>query len=129
MRGPVALGTPGRRQPRINPSPADFFADCVETSLARLNRIAPEVLQSVDLGIEEVPTLRRDEEYVPLAAAIEATQDRPARVVIYRRPLEHRATSRRHLRRLVHRTVVEQLAALTARSATDIDPLVDDDED
>jgi hypothetical protein len=42
--------------------------------------------------------------------------------VIYRRPLEHRAMSRRGLRILVYRTIVEQLSALTGRSVDEIDP-------
>jgi hypothetical protein len=42
--------------------------------------------------------------------------------VVYRRPLEHRAVSRRGLRILVYRTIVEQLAALTGRSVEEIDP-------
>ena len=59
---------------------------------------------------------------MPLASAVEATVARPAQVVLYRRPLEHRAASREGLRILVHRTVVEQLSALTGRSVTEIDP-------
>ena len=59
---------------------------------------------------------------VPLAAAVETGATREAQVVIYRRPLEHRAASRRGLRILVYRTVVEQLAALTGRGVDEIDP-------
>ena len=59
---------------------------------------------------------------VPLAAALEGTPERPAQVVVYRRPLEHRAASRRGLRILVYRTIVEQLSALTGRSVDEIDP-------
>ena len=43
-------------------------------------------------------------------------------MVVYRRPLEHRAASRRGLRILVYRTIVEQLSALTGRSVDEIDP-------
>ena len=59
---------------------------------------------------------------VPLAAAVDAVPDQPARVVVFRRPLEHRAASRRGLRILVYRTIVEQLSALTGRSVDEIDP-------
>ena len=50
-------------------------------------------------------------------------------ILIFERPLEHRASSRSQLRRLVHRTIVEQLSTLTGRS---IDELMGgdwDDED
>jgi hypothetical protein len=59
---------------------------------------------------------------VPLAAAVDAVPDRSAQVVVYRRPLEHRAASGRGLRILVYRTIVEQLSALTGRSVSEIDP-------
>jgi hypothetical protein len=43
--------------------------------------------------------------------------------------LEHRASSRRGLQTLVYRTLVEQLAALTGRSVSELDPDGDADED
>ena len=66
---------------------------------------------------------------VPLGVCVEATSLRPAQIVLYRRPLEHRAGSRSELQDLVHRTLVEQLAALTAQQVRDIDPELDEDED
>ena len=68
---------------------------------------------------------------VPLALAVEATEDRPSQLVVYRRPLEHRASSRRGLQHLVYRTVVEQLSALTGRSVSELDPdgAADDEDD
>ncbi len=64
---------------------------------------------------------------VPLAAAIEATPTRSAKIVIFRRPLERRATDRNDLLDMVHLTLVEQLSALTGRSMHDLDPQIDDD--
>ena len=64
---------------------------------------------------------------MPLAAAIDATTTRPARIMIFRRPLERRASDRADLRDLVHITLVEQLSALTGRSMHDLDPEIDDD--
>ena len=68
-------------------------------------------------------------DHVPLAAAVEGDEERLGQVVVYRRPLEHRAASRRGLRILVYRTIVEQLSALTGRSIDEIDPegTLDDD--
>jgi hypothetical protein len=54
--------------------------------------------------------------------AVQATAERPGQIVVDRRPLEHRAATRRGLRILVYRTIVEQLSALTGRSVDEIDP-------
>nr|WP_231979677.1 metallopeptidase family protein [Tessaracoccus coleopterorum] len=45
---------------------------------------------------------------------------RKAQIVIFERPLEHRAGSRSQLRDLVHQTIVEQLSALTGRSIEEL---------
>jgi hypothetical protein len=51
----------------------------------------------------------------------------PARLVVYRRPVEARADD--DLPRLVHEVVVEQVAALLARSPEEIDPSVAEGDD
>ncbi|MGJ6981400.1 metallopeptidase family protein [Aestuariimicrobium soli] len=125
LRGPVTpMGAPRR-----NPTPAGWFEECLTASLARIGSLQPGLLEHIDVGVEEVPPVRDHDTRVALAAAIEASATEPARVVVYRRPLEHRSSGRRHLRRLVHRTVVEQLAALTGRTPDDLDPLVGDEDD
>jgi predicted Zn-dependent protease with MMP-like domain len=107
---------------------AGFFADCLRGSLARITETRPEVLVGVEVGFEDVPTLT-DGWYdsVPLAAAVSARPGSPAQVVLYRRPIEHRTTGRRELARLIHRTIVEQLSALTGIDAAEIDPAAEGD--
>lgn len=99
-------------------------------AIARIGVSYPGGLDGVDIGVEEVPYLATlwSGDRVPLAVAVEATSLRPAQIVVYRRPLEHRAASRGELRDLVHRTLVEQLAALTAQNVRDIDPSLDDED-
>jgi len=90
----------------------------------------PDALSGVDIGVEDVPSGTFDWallDRVPLAAAIDATTARPARIVLFRRPLERRASDRTDLRNLVHVTLIEQLSALTGRSMHDLDPEVNDD--
>ncbi|GAA2179061.1 hypothetical protein GCM10009785_04220 [Brooklawnia cerclae] len=109
---------------------AEYFLECMTASVQRLMETCPEALVGVDIGVEDVPSSGFDWaalDRVPLAAALEATPDHPGRIVIFRRPLERRASDRADLRDLVHVTLVEQLAALTGRSMHDIDPDVDDD--
>jgi hypothetical protein len=115
---------------RQRPRGADFFADCLGASIARTAKACPRALVSIDIGFEEVPgnlaawqTVR-----VPLAAAVPAQAGRNGQVVLFRRPLEHRAHSRGDLRRLVHRALLEQLSALTGIGIDELDPAGDTDD-
>ena len=133
VRGPLSLPNPLTGAPMRLPghvSAAEFFIQAITASVQRLMQTCPDALVGVDIGVEDVPSSTFDWallERVPLAAAIDATTTRPARIVIFRRPLERRASDRADLRDLVHITLVEQLSALTGRSMHDLDPEIDDD--
>lgn len=116
--------SPRTAQPPSPTGKSEFFGDAVQAAVERISRQCPDALTGVAIGIEDVPNLEPawTGARVPLAAAVDAVPDRPAQVVVYRRPLEHRAASRRGLRILVYRTIVEQLSALTGRSVSEIDP-------
>lgn len=134
LRGPLALPNTLVRRPANPPRPAtpgEAFHEAVHDAIERVARHCPEALVDVAIGIEDVPVLPLawTGAQVPLALAVEATADHPGHLVVYRRPLEHRAHSRRGLQVLVHRTVVEQLAALTGRTVDELDPDGPDDED
>ncbi|MFW6598646.1 metallopeptidase family protein [Propionibacteriaceae bacterium Y2011] len=134
IRGPLARPNPWTGEPVPVPRPpqrGSLFDRAVTEAVARVRRHCPEAVVGVTIGVEEVPPPQAPwaTSQVPLAAAVEATAGTAAQVVIYRRPLEHRAASRRGLRILVHRTLVEQLAALTGRSISDLDPIGFADED
>lgn len=127
IRGPLALASPLSRRTARPPRPAsraDFFSEAVSLAVQRIGRQCPGALERVTVGIQDVPhfDVPWSGDKVPLAAALEPTADGPGQVVVYRRPIEHRAASRRGLRILVYRTIVEQLAALTGRSVEEIDP-------
>ena len=134
LRGPLATRNrlTGSVVPlRRAPSGREFFESCVADAVDRINRHAPQVLVNVEVGVEEVPFLQSGwiSERIPLAAAVEADGKPGGRVVLYRRPLEHRAATRHGLQILVHRTLVEQLSALTTFTVEQIDPegLTDED--
>ncbi|MGV8850178.1 MAG: metallopeptidase family protein [Propionibacteriaceae bacterium] len=133
MRGPLAPATSvaGRALRRHRPtSRAEFFVQCLSDSLARISAAAPEALVGVEVGLEDVPDMTGQwSSRVPLAAAQDATPTSSARIVVYRRPIEHRATTRRALRSLIHGTLVEQVSALTGIPAERLDPDDEDDED
>lgn len=126
MRGPLAAPNPLTGAPlpvRYRARGTEFFASCIRASVARITRTCPPALAGVDIGFEDVPTLTAAwYERAPLAAAVSARPGHNGQVVLYRRPLEHRATSRKDLATLVHRTIVEQLAALTGIDPAEIDP-------
>lgn len=134
LRGPLATRSPlsGHVAPLTRRTPAAaYFAECVSAAVERVERQCPQALLGVSIGIEEVPVWSGSwtPERVPLAAAIERTEDEPARIVVYRRPLEHRAATRRGLGILTYRTIVEQLAAVTGLDVATIDPSGVSDED
>ena len=127
LRGPLVLPNRLGVRTATPPRPATrvaFFDDAVDAAVGRVARQCPEALAGIDVGVEDVPNF--DPAWaggrVPLASAVDAGAGRAAQVVVYRRPLEHRAASREGLRILVYRTVVEQLSALTGRSVAEIDP-------
>jgi predicted Zn-dependent protease with MMP-like domain len=136
LRGPVAMTNPYTRRPapvRGNFSRAETFLDCLEASIARVNEVCPEAIAGIDIGVEDVPSAAAmwegfvSHDAVPLAGAIDAEPTHPARIVLYRRPIERRALDPVDLGHLVHHTLVEQVSVLTGRSVRDIDPNFDED--
>lgn len=105
-----------------------YFMACVREAISRVAEHCPEAVDAIDIGVDEVPDARTlwyglsERDAVPLAAAIESSAPRRARIVVYRRPLERRAIDREDLRQLVHETLVEQIVTLTGRSIDEIDP-------
>jgi len=83
-----------------------------------------EELAPVELAVEEIPLLPRtwSAPRVPLASMVPATQVAPPRLVLFRRPIEHRAESRADLEALVLTVVVEQLAVYLGVPAEEVHP-------
>ena len=128
IRGPLAApGSPAKLAGRA--SRGEFFNQCVTDAMAQVLAHDPAALDGVAIGVEEVPhlTSRWSGDRVPLSAALEGTRGGESTVVLYQRPLEHRAAAPQQLRSLVHRTLVEQLSTLTGRSLEDLGLPLDDD--
>ena len=87
-------------------------------------------LKSLDFAVEEVPPLdvpfpvedEIESAGVPLARLLAPSDGHPARVVIYRRPLELRALDRDDLEDLVHDIVVEEVARFLGLDPEIVDP-------
>lgn len=127
MRGRLALPNAYTGAPvplRGRQGKAEFFTMCVHDALAQISDHCPRALATMDIGVEDVPTMipAWAPHRVPLAAAVSATVSTNGQVVVYRRPLERRAHTRAGLRILVFRTIVEQLSEATGISVDEIDP-------
>ena len=124
MRGPVAPP-----QVPLAASRAETFGSLVHDSAERLRRRLPQ-LAGVDFGVQEVPPPPREGEAfgfdeadsVPLGGVVRAGKGRPARIVVYRRPVELRSRDRDERARLVHEVVVEQAAELLGLAPESVDP-------
>ncbi|WP_232549448.1 metallopeptidase family protein [Propioniciclava soli] len=128
LRGRLALPNPYTGAPaplRGRQNKAEYFTMCVHDALTQISDHCPRALAGIDIGVEDVPGVipAWAPNRVPLAAAVSATPNTNGTVVVYRRPLERRARTRRGLRILVFRTIVEQLSEATGIAVDEIDPL------
>ena len=97
------------------------------TAVTRLERRWGDQLAAIEVAVEDVPAPGTDP--VPLGRSEVATLDRPARLVVYRRPVEARARSRMAREDLVHAVVVDQLAELLGLDPITVDPELEDGPD
>ncbi|MGW8955716.1 metallopeptidase family protein [Streptomyces sp. NPDC055709] len=114
MRGPVAPP-----QVPLSTSRAESFRDLVQDSVERLERRWPQ-LAEVEFLVLDVP--EAPDETVPLGISLPAEKGNPARIVVYRRPVEIRTKNRDERALLVHEVVVEQVADLLGLAPESVDP-------
>jgi hypothetical protein len=130
----IPVGLPGHR------SRAQRFDDTVLEAVERLEERWSEALAEVEFGVEEVPlelpatpsgadgalTADVDDDPVPLAsttpALTQGAQPHPARIVLYRRPLEARAHDPLDLLDLVFDVLVHEVASLLGLDPAVVDP-------
>ena len=121
MRGPGVVpavpGTPALRTSRQR------FDQLVLDVVTPLDERWQRHLGLVEYAVEDTPLLPDDwgDETVPLSSLVRGKGHDPTRLVIFRRPVEHRATSRDELEAMVHTVIVEQLAELLGLSPGEVD--------
>ena len=114
-------------------SRSERFDDLVRDAIADLEGRWHDELEGVEFAVEDVPPpdsgwddgVVADETAggpVPLGRLLPAAPGVPPRVVLYRRPLEARASGRADLGDLVHEVVVDQVAQLLGLDPDVIDP-------
>jgi hypothetical protein len=130
MRGPAfgdtplaPAGVPARR------TAAERFDQVALRTMRVVVDRWTERLGDVELAVEEVPVLPPHwlSATVPLSSYVEATgSDRP-RLVLFRRPIEHRAENLAELEALLVTVLVEQLAEVLGLPAEDVLPGYEED--
>lgn len=103
-------------------SRAEEFDDLVMDAAERLEPHWSLIHPRLEFAVDDIPNPGAGTDDIPLGRVFAAERDRPARVVIYRRPVESRAVGRREVAALVTDVVTEQVAALLGRAPEDIDP-------
>ncbi|HSR25728.1 MAG TPA: metallopeptidase family protein [Candidatus Eisenbacteria bacterium] len=109
----------------LTQSRAERFDELVLDALERLERRWGDQLREVELAVEEVPPPPAAHDVdgpVRLGRVLPAGRSHPARIVVYRRPVEARAPGTRSRAALVHDVVVEQVAELLGLEPQTVDP-------
>lgn len=132
MRGPAILPpiTPGGRSAPARPTRRERFDSLVLGVVTAVDERWHDRLGLVEYAVEDTPLVPDDwaVDSVPLSSLIRGTGSTPTRLVVFRRPIEHRCESREELEALVLTVVVEQVAELLGIDADDVDPRYDADD-
>jgi predicted Zn-dependent protease with MMP-like domain len=127
LRGPLAPASVPLARSR-----AERFDELVSEAVQRLERRWSTQLEEVEFAVADVPPPDSESwsaEPVPLARLIAASSATPPRIVVYRRPLEARASDRTELGALIHEVLVEEVATLLGIEPENVDPRDDDGEE
>ncbi|HET7195551.1 MAG TPA: metallopeptidase family protein [Nocardioides sp.] len=122
MRGPGLLPgsvtRPGRRTPR------ERFDDLVLDIVTDIDRRWQDRLGLVEYAVEDAPQIPDDwsSGTVPLSSLVRGSGATPTRLVLFRRPIEHRCETRSDLEAMVLTVVVEQVAELLGIDPEVVDP-------
>ena len=128
MRGPGVLpqhpGTPALRTAR------ERFDDLVLSIVTEVDARWQDRLGLVEYAVEDAPQVPDDWDAgtVPLSSLVRGSGAEPTRLVVFRRPIEHRSSSRSELEALVLTVVVEQVAELLGIAPEVVDPRVVDED-
>jgi predicted Zn-dependent protease with MMP-like domain len=109
---------------------AEQFDELVLDAASRMEHRAGAALVDVEFAVEDVPPSDPapwESSDVPLGRLFAAQGKMPARIVIYRRPVETRTTDARELAALINDVVVEQVASLLGIDPHDLDTGYDPD--
>ena len=122
MRGPAVLprdpGTPEL------PTARERFDELALDIVTEIDQRWQDRLGLVEYAVEDAPQIPDDWQpgTVPLSSLVRGSGATPTRLVLFRRPIEHRAETRADLEAMVLTVVVEQVAELLGIDPADVDP-------
>jgi predicted Zn-dependent protease with MMP-like domain len=122
MRGPaITPSVPGR--PEL-PTSRERFDDLALGIVMEIDQRWQDRLGLVEYAVEDAPQIPDDWEtdQVPLSSLVRGSGATPTRLVLFRRPIEHRAETRADLEAMVLTVVVEQVAELLGIEPEQVDP-------
>jgi predicted Zn-dependent protease with MMP-like domain len=127
MRGPAVLPrVPG--QPEL-PTARERFDDLALGIVTDIDARWQDRLGLVEYAVEDAPQIPDDwaSGTVPLSSLVRGSGTTPTRLVLFRRPIEHRCETREDLEAMVLTVVVEQVAELLGIDADQVDPRYESD--
>jgi predicted Zn-dependent protease with MMP-like domain len=127
MRGPAVVPTvPGRPELR---TARERFDDLALGIVTEIEERWQDRLGLVEYAVEDAPQIPDDwtAGTVPLSSLVRGTGGNPTRIVLFRRPIEHRCETRTDLEAMVLTIVVEQVAELLGIDADQVDPRYEGD--
>ncbi|MCA1984048.1 metallopeptidase family protein [Nocardioides nematodiphilus] len=126
MRGPAVLPRiPGRPELRTR---RERFDDLVLSIVTEIDERWQERLGLVEYAVEDTPQIPDDwsDDTVPLSSLIRGSGTTPTRLVVFRRPIEHRCENRTELEAMLLTVIVEQVAELLGIDPEMVDPRYED---
>ena len=122
MRGPAVVP----RRPGLSelPTRRERFDELARGLVTEVDRRWQDELGLVEYAVEDAPQIPDDwdSDQVPLSSLVRGSGARPTRLVLFRRPIEHRCESRAELEALLLTVVVEQMAELLGIEPERVDP-------
>jgi len=122
MRGPGVLPrVPGQPELRTR---RERFDDLALGIVTEVDERWQDRLGLVEYAVEDAPLVPDDWSTgtVPLSSLVRGTGGKPTRLVLFRRPIEHRCETREDLEAMVLMVVVEQVAELLGIEPERVDP-------
>jgi hypothetical protein len=106
------------------PTSGERFDALVLDLVAELEERWADRLGLVEYAVEDAPQIPDDwrPDTIPLSSLVRGARGAPTRLVLFRRPIEHRAETRLELEALVLTVLVEQVAELLGIDAELVDP-------
>jgi predicted Zn-dependent protease with MMP-like domain len=122
MRGPDVL--PGQPAGPRRRTRRERFDDLVLDVVTDIDHRWQDRLGLVEYAVEDAPQIPDDwsSGTVPMSSLVRGTGATPTRLVVFRRPIEHRCGTRSDLETLVLTVVVEQVAELLGIDPQLVDP-------